>query len=76
MDKGCLYGQQYYEALGFGCETKERSDYKRILELLKIKSSDRVLEIGCGFGVLLKMIPSERKKGIETNGLAIRECRK
>ncbi|MFZ5366163.1 MAG: class I SAM-dependent methyltransferase [Patescibacteria group bacterium] len=69
-----LYNQKYYEEHEYSYRTKERTDIKRILELLKFKESDRVLEIGCGFGVLLKKIPSQKKIGIETNDFAIREC--
>lgn len=71
-----FYDQRYYEEYEFGFQAEERADHKRILELLKPKVSDRVLEIGCGFGVLLKKIPSQRKMGIETNEFAIRECQK
>ena len=76
MDDINLYDQKYYKELEFGLKSETRSDHKRILELLKIKLTDKVLEIGCGFGVLLKKIPSKKKIGIETNDLAIRECRK
>ncbi len=76
MNNNCLYGQKYYKEYEFGFKAEGRSDHERILELLKVKAQDRVLEIGCGFGVLLKRIPSEKKTGIETNDEAIEECRK
>lgn len=76
VDNISLYDQRYYEEYEFGFQAEERSDHKRILELLKPKADDRVLEIGCGFGVLLKKIPSAKKIGIETNDIAIRKCRK
>jgi len=75
MDDISPYDQKYYEAHEFSFRTEERADHKRILELLNIKTTDRVLEIGCGFGVLLKKIPSKKKIGIETNDSAIKECR-
>jgi len=70
-----LYDQKYYEAHEFSFRNEERTDHKRILELLNIKTSDRVLEIGCGFGVLLNKITSKERIGIETNDSAIKECR-
>jgi len=71
-----FYNQKYYERQEYGFSAEERSDHKRILELLKPKSSDKVLEIGCGFGILLKKIPSKKKIGIEVNDFAIKECLK
>lgn len=71
-----LYNQKYYEELEFGLKSETRSDHKRILELLNVGATDRVLEIGSGFGVLLKKIPSKKKVGIEINDLVIRECHK
>ncbi len=70
------YDRQYYEKQKFGFVTENRPDHKHILDLLGVKAGERVLEIGCGFGVLLKKIPSRRKIGIETNETAIGECRK
>ena len=70
-----FYNQKYYEKQEFGFRTEERSDHRRILELLQPKANDRVLEIGCGFGVLLKKIPSKKKMGIETNEYAIKKCK-
>jgi len=71
-----LYGKKYYKRLEFGFKSETREDHKRILQLLEVKPIDRILEIGCGFGVLLKKIPSKEKIGIETNNFAIKECRK
>jgi len=56
-----LYDQKYYKEQEFSFKAEDRADHKRILELLKPKASDRVLEIGCGFGVLLEKIPSNKK---------------
>ncbi|MCX6794945.1 MAG: methyltransferase domain-containing protein [Candidatus Falkowbacteria bacterium] len=71
-----LYDQKYYQMHEFVFKTEERTDYKRILELLNPEPDDKVLEIGCGFGVLLKKIFAKKKIGIETNDTAIEECRK
>lgn len=76
MKDAKLYDQEYYKKLEFGFRSETRSDHGRIIELLEVESIDRVLEIGCGFGVLLKRIPSDKKTGIETNDVAIAECRK
>ena len=71
-----FYNHEYYEKQEFGFRGERRSDHKRILELLRVKANDRVLEIGCGLGILMKKIPSKKKIGIETNDFAIKECRK
>lgn len=71
-----LYTRQYYRRFKFGFQSEKRADHKEILKLLKIKNKDQVLEIGCGFGVLLNKIPSMNKKGIEISQIALRECQK
>jgi len=73
---GDLYGQKYFEEHEFSYRDENREDIKRILELLGVKKSDRVLEIGCGLGVLLSKIPSKKKIGIEISDFAIKECQK
>jgi len=70
------YDKGYYEEREYGFSAESRSDHNLILKLLKIKTQDRILDIGCGFGVLLEKIPSRKKAGIETNDFAIKECRK
>jgi len=41
---GDLYGQKYFEEHEFSYRDENREDIKRILELLKVKKSDKVLE--------------------------------
>lgn len=74
MEKDDLYDKKYYKELEFGFSSEARLDHERILELLKVTGDEKVLEIGCGFGVLLKKIPSQRKMGVESNDVAISEC--
>jgi len=69
-----LYGQDYYEAHEPSFRGEERSDHARMLELLDLEDKDRVLEIGCGLGVLLNKLPAENKVGIEINDFAVEEC--
>lgn len=69
-----LYDQGYYKLHEFGFKCEERADHNRMLKLLNVRTRDRVLEIGCGFGVLLKKIPAKKKIGIETNDVAVKEC--
>lgn len=71
-----LYGQNYYEAHEASFRSEEREDHARMLNLLDLKGSEKVLEIGCGLGVLLRKIPSEHKIGIEVNDFAVDECTK
>ena len=63
MDSSGLYGRDYYESHEFSFRCREREDHDRILQLLNLSETDRVLEIGCGFGVLLEKIPSKNKVG-------------
>ncbi len=71
-----LYNQGYYELHGYGFSNNNRSDHERILKLLEIKKNDRVLEIGCGLGILLSKIRAKYKVGTEVNNFAINFCRK
>lgn len=71
-----LYDQKYYKSHEFGFRAETRSDHKLFLELLQVKPTDRVLEIGCGLGILLSKVPSENKIGIESNDTAVGECKK
>lgn len=70
-----LYDQTYYESQGYCFAAGDRYDHKRILELIQCKKSDKVLEIGCGLGVLLEKIPCDYKIGLETNDYAIKICK-
>lgn len=71
-----LYDKKYYVVKEAGYWNEDRADHKRIIELLKAKKTDRVLEIGCGYGVLLQKFPSKIKVGIENNDYAIKEIKK
>lgn len=70
-----FYNRKYYEEHEFSYTNEERMDIKRILKLLKIKTGDRVLDIGCGLGILLEKISARKKVGIETNNFAINKCK-
>lgn len=71
-----LYNKKYYQKFENGFKSIDRKDHKRILELVKFKKTDKVLEIGCGYGVLLNKINSLHKTGIETNKYAVNFCKK
>ena len=70
------YNDNYYQMHEFSYSCECRQDHKRILELLQIKPCDKTLEIGCGFGILLSKVSAETKVGVETNDVAIDECRR
>lgn len=76
MDTSHFYDKDYYEVQGYGFTSEDRMDHKRIMELLKIKESDKVLDVGCGTGQLLLKIPAKYKKGTEFNDYAVKFCRK
>ena len=65
MTDRSLYGKEYYEKFEFGFKSEKRSDHRRILELLKVTPATKVLEIGCGYGILLNKFPVREKIGIE-----------
>jgi SAM-dependent methyltransferase len=71
-----FYNEEYYRRFRFGFSSETRSDHKRISELLSFEIGDSVLEIGCGFGMLLKKIPLRQKIGIELSEVPIKECQK
>jgi SAM-dependent methyltransferase len=71
-----LYPQDYYNSLEYGFRNENRADHNRLLQLIDFKEGTRVLEIGCGFGILLSKIPSKRKVGIEINDTAVSKCLK
>lgn len=72
-----LYNKRYYRKWWYGFSSPHRSDHKRILELVEFENK-RVLDIGCGFGTLLRLVPtrSRYKYGIESNKYAVAMCRK
>src|SRR5512135_1368467 len=48
----------------------KQAEYDRaIVELLELKASDRVLDLGCGTGVLTKLIAD--RLSVETGGCAV-----
>jgi len=64
----------YYQSIEYGFRSDHRADHMRILDLIGPNKEEKVLEIGCGFGILLNKIPVTYKVGIETNDIAINEC--
>lgn len=76
MELSNLYDEKYYKEYEFGFRAEKRNDHDRILELLCIDSNKRVLEIGCGFGILLNRIPAKYKIGTESNKTALDECKR
>ena len=56
-----IYNCNYFKKFTYGFESEQRKDHEHILEILNIKESDNILEIGCELGRLLKKIPSQKK---------------
>ena len=73
-----LYNQNYYQGQEFGFKSECRADHDRIIELLQAyapkKKGARILEIGCGFGNLLKKIPFDNKVGVEVSETGVKRC--
>lgn len=69
------YDSAYYLQKESGFESTQRSDHNRIIELMDFDRNGSIMEIGCGFGVLLSKIPAKRKVGIESNIYAVNKCK-
>ncbi len=50
LDKTLTYSSAIYESKNDDLETAQKNKYKRLINLLNLKSGDKVLEIGCGWG--------------------------
>ena len=50
LDKTLTYSSAIYESKNDDLETAQRNKYKKLINLLNLKSGDKVLEIGCGWG--------------------------
>lgn len=71
-----LYNRDYYQQHEYSYINPDRSDVSRMLELLKVKKEDVILDVGCGLGLFLTKVKSRKKFGTETNMFAINECKK
>lgn len=70
------YSKNYYiENSISGFESTDRMDHRAILKLVEFREGDCVLEIGCGFGVLLSLLKVKNKYGIESNEFAVNKCK-
>ena len=50
LDKTLTYSSAIYESKSDDLETAQKNKYKKLINLLNLKSGDKVLEIGCGWG--------------------------
>ncbi len=50
LDKTLTYSSAIYESKSDDLETAQKNKYKKLIKLLNLKSGDKVLEIGCGWG--------------------------
>jgi len=50
LDKTLTYSSAIYENQNDDLETAQKNKYQQLINLLKIKESNKVLEIGCGWG--------------------------
>lgn len=77
MDK--IYNQKYIQAKrGLWQRTRERFLFPKVLNLVKPEQEDRILEIGCEKGDLIKMLSSYSRKviGIDINQQLINKLNK
>ncbi|MDC1093334.1 cyclopropane-fatty-acyl-phospholipid synthase, partial [Pelagibacteraceae bacterium] len=50
LDKTLTYSSAIYENQNDNLETAQRNKYQKLINLLNIKDSNKILEIGCGWG--------------------------
>jgi len=50
LDKSLTYSSAIYENQNDNLETAQRNKYQKLINLLNIKDSNKILEIGCGWG--------------------------
>jgi len=50
LDKSLTYSSAIYEDQNESLEKAQRNKYQKLIDLLKIKEGNKVLEIGCGWG--------------------------
>ncbi len=50
LDKTLTYSSAIYESQNDDLETAQKNKYRKLINLLELKSGDKVLEIGCGWG--------------------------
>lgn len=73
-----FYTKKYYTDYSFGFTATNRHDHKRIIDIVKQYNPKRVIDIGCGLGTLLELLPLPKKSkfGLESNEYAVNECKK
>lgn len=70
------YSEDYYIKNGIlGFESIDRMDHRAILKAVEFKENDCVLEIGCGLGILLSLLKTKNKYGVESNEFAVNKCK-
>ena len=59
LDPGMNYSSAIYTQAGDSLADAQENKYRRLAELLKIKSGEHVLELGCGWGGLAEWLARE-----------------
>jgi cyclopropane-fatty-acyl-phospholipid synthase len=69
LDTGMTYSSALYASPKQSLEDAQENKLSRIMDLLALKSGERVLEIGCGWGRLAERLSTER--GARVTGLTL-----
>ena len=72
LDPGLNYSAGVYRRTGEDLAAAQENKYRRIAELLQVKGSDYILEIGCGWGGLAEWLARER--GCRVTAITISEA--
>ncbi len=72
LDPGMTYSSARFETSGQSLEQAQHAKYDALCRKLKLKSTDRVLEIGCGWGGFA--VHAARNYGCHVTGVTISEA--
>lgn len=66
---------EYYSSAGFLIRVVENSRLRRIRQMLQARPGERVLEVGCGGGHVLRMFPQCELTGVDVSGEMLAKAR-
>jgi cyclopropane-fatty-acyl-phospholipid synthase len=65
LDKTLTYSSAIYENQNDNLEVAQKNKYQKLINLLNIKDSNKVLEIGCGWGGFSEYLAKKRNVSID-----------
>ena len=65
LDKTLTYSSAIYENKNDDLETAQKNKYRKLIDLLNLKSGDKVLEIGCGWGGFSEFVAKKYEVSVD-----------